>query len=115
LRCLITQYGESNDESAGRIVEMLQTDYDSMFKHLMTLRTDVYPTTSAYDSVRPAQIVTMPSDKNAFLYASKRYMIPFGWFANPLPSTASTSWAVMLHYNFNPLGPRGDYEAFLKP
>src|SRR3990167_3908913 len=36
------------------------------------------------------------------LYANKRYYIPFGWWANPLPSVASTGWAVMLESNYNP-------------
>jgi len=28
-------------------------------------------------------------------YANKRYWIPFGWWANPLLSTASTGWATL--------------------
>jgi hypothetical protein len=97
---MITQYDQvkgDNHSKAKTIVEDLKKDQNSMFKHLMTLRTDNYPTETAYASVRPAQyasIVPMPADKLAFVYASKRYMIPFGWFSNPLPSTASTSCAV---------------------
>lgn len=36
------------------------------------------------------------------LYASTRYWIPFGWFANPLPALASTGWAVFVANSFNP-------------
>jgi len=36
-------------------------------------------------------------------YCNKRYWIPFGWFGNPLPSMASTAWAVFNDANFNPL------------
>ncbi|MBI2811989.1 MAG: hypothetical protein HYX67_14330, partial [Candidatus Melainabacteria bacterium] len=123
LRCLITQYTEASTSSkytadqqkqAKAFVQSLQNDHDSMFAKLMTLRSDKYLTTKAYDGVRPtgyAQLIPMPADKIAFLYASKRYMIPFGWFANPIPSTTSTSWAVMLHYNFNPFSADGSYEA----
>ncbi|MGE3534665.1 MAG: hypothetical protein AB7H48_07520 [Parachlamydiales bacterium] len=122
LRCMITQYNEVTDPAhqsqAKTMAEDMRKDHDSMFTHLMTLRTDEYPTTAAYNEVRPSnytKLIPMPSDKLAFLYSSKRYAIPFGWFANPIPSTTSTSWAVMLHYNFNPFQPLGNYDAFLKP
>jgi hypothetical protein len=39
-----------------------------------------------------------------YLYASKRYRIPFGWYANPLPSTSSSAWIVMLADNYDPFG-----------
>jgi hypothetical protein len=38
----------------------------------------------------------------AYLYANKRYEIPFGWWANALPSLASTTWAIMTDHNFDP-------------
>jgi len=38
----------------------------------------------------------------AYLYANRRYEIPFGWWANPLPSMASTAWAIMTDHDFNP-------------
>lgn len=125
LRCLITQYGNVTlsanyslkDQSlASQYVQELQKDHDSMFKKLMTLRSDLYPSTDAYSVVRPKEyssLVPIPADKLAFVYASKRYMIPFGWFANPLPSTTSTSWVIMLHYNFNPFKLGGDYTSNL--
>ncbi|OIO38185.1 MAG: hypothetical protein AUJ71_03705 [Candidatus Omnitrophica bacterium CG1_02_49_16] len=36
------------------------------------------------------------------LYANKRFYIPFGWWANPIPSAASTAWAIFDELNFNP-------------
>jgi len=36
------------------------------------------------------------------LYANRRYFIPFGWWANPLLSLASTGWAVLMDSNYNP-------------
>ena len=39
-----------------------------------------------------------------YLYASRRHQIPFGWYANPLPSTAATAWAVMISYGYDPFG-----------
>jgi len=38
----------------------------------------------------------------AVLYSNVRYKIPFGWYANAIPSTASTGWAVLVDKNFNP-------------
>jgi hypothetical protein len=121
LRCLITQYEVAAKSSkysmeeqteASQYLEHLRKDHDSMYKHLMTLRSDHYPETDAYSAVRPenySSLLPIPEGKLGFVYASKRYMIPFGWYANPLPSTTSTSWAVMLHYNFNPFKIGGDY------
>jgi len=42
-------------------------------------------------------------------YANKRYYIPFGWWANPLDSIASTAWAVFMDSNWNPLYLGGAY------
>jgi len=42
-------------------------------------------------------------------YANTRYYIPFGWWANPLLSTASTGWAVFVDSNFNPFYFGGKY------
>lgn len=109
LRSLIVHYEKSGNTS---IVEQLELDERSMFKHLMYLRTDKYPNAVAFTKYRPpnyTSLLPMPSDKLAFLYANKRYNIPFGWYANPLPSMASTTWAVMLYYNYNPFVLGGEY------
>jgi len=42
-------------------------------------------------------------------YANKRYTIPWGWYANPVPATSSISWAVMVDSNFNPFVLGGSY------
>lgn len=124
LRCLISQYETASTSSnyspaeqalAIGYVGELQKDHDTMFKNILSLRNDLYPSTEAYSGVRPENypsLIPVPEDKLAFIYASKRYMIPFGWFANPLPSTTSTSWAMMLHFNFNPFKIGGDYSPY---
>jgi len=48
----------------------------------------------------------------AVKYVNKRYYIPFGWWANPLASIASTSWSVFLDSNFNPLYLGGTYTVY---
>jgi hypothetical protein len=42
-------------------------------------------------------------------YANKRYTIPWGWYANPVPATSSIAWAVMVDSNFNPFVLGGAY------
>ena len=122
-RCLITQYQEASTNSkytaqeqaeAVQYVQDLQKDHDSMYNNILSLRTDNYPSEPAYQSVRPtnySSLMPIPESTLGFMYASKRYPIPFGWFANPLPSTTSTSWMIMLHFNFNPFKIGGDYNA----
>lgn len=50
---------------------------------------------------------TLPS--TVVWYANKRYTIPWGWYANPVPATASIGWAVMVDSNFNPFVLGGAY------
>jgi len=38
----------------------------------------------------------------SYLYANKRFFIPWGWYANPIGATASTAWAVLNDFNYNP-------------
>lgn len=123
LRALITQYDQvieagkeslENIEKAQHYVADLRKDHDAMITHIQSLRTDRYADEKAFNSVRPtnySSLINIPTDKLGYLYASKRYLIPFGWYANPIPSMASTTWAVMLHYNFNPFSVKGDYSA----
>jgi len=47
----------------------------------------------------------------AVKYANKRYYIPFGWWANPLDSLASTTWSVFLDSQYNPFYLGGAYNS----
>jgi len=38
----------------------------------------------------------------SYLYANKRFFIPWGWYANPLGATSSTGWAVFNDWGYNP-------------
>jgi hypothetical protein len=110
VKALMSQYG-----SDSRVYANLQKDFDSMTTHVMSLRTDKYAQNAqAFPqgiSSSLNSLVPIPDDKLAFLYASKRYSIPFGWYANPLPSTCSTAWILMQYYNFNPFTLGGGYAA----
>ena len=122
VRALIVQYNVAETSSdylsaeqtlAAQYVQNLSADEKSMAGNLGSLRSDQYPTEDAFSAVRPANyssLIPFPTNRLSYLYASKRYMIPFGWFANPLPSTTSTAWAIMLHYEFNPLTLGGSYQ-----
>jgi len=123
LRVLITQYEQvinagvekpENIEKAKIYLVSLKKDHNTMVSHIQSLRTDRYACEDAFKSVRPPNyqsLINIPPNKLGYLYANKRYLIPFGWYANPIPSMASTTWAVMLHYNFNPFSVNGDYSA----
>ncbi|NNM60278.1 MAG: hypothetical protein HKM04_10765 [Legionellales bacterium] len=126
-RALITQYGVIANSSSTSIytpeqksqaasyITSLTSDEQSMVAHLNTLRTDQYgQSSSSFQDVAPpnyTKLISLQSGQLGFVYASKRYDIPFGWWANPLPSTTSVAWPVMLYYNFNPFTLGGSYTA----
>eukprot|EP00474_Spongospora_subterranea_P001257 CRZ01715.1 hypothetical protein [Spongospora subterranea] len=56
---------------------------------------------SMFDGVQSLK-VQLPDKTVSYKYASERYWIPFGWWANPVPSMTSTSWSIMLDYGVNP-------------
>jgi len=55
--------------------------------------------------------VDLEDGSTAYLYANKRYFIPFSWWANPIPSLASSAWVILIDSGFNPfiLGGGPDY------
>jgi hypothetical protein len=46
--------------------------------------------------------VNFPDGSASYKYTNKRYYVTFGWWANPIPSLASSAWAIMIHNGFNP-------------
>ncbi len=91
----------------------VQQDILDMEDGFSRLRSDTYSTQRAvFGDAIPAgydQLIPMSKNKLAYLYANRRCFIPFGWKANPLPSTTSTAWAIMLNYRFNPFVLGGSY------
>jgi hypothetical protein len=108
VRSLIVYYSSIGKSD---YVESLKADERSMLAKVMTLRTDNYPTVTNFYNRPPdwSSLVSLPADKLGFVYSQKRYHIPFGWWANPLPSTTSSSWPIMLYYNYNPFALNGTY------
>lgn len=80
VRMLAEHYQESRPEWARELVEDAQLMREGMEK----LKVDT------------------GDGQTAYLYASRRFYIPFGWWANPIPSLVSTSWMLLLDEGFNP-------------
>ncbi len=105
VRALMSTYGDTYPD--------LVADENSMVRGVVNLRTDNYGKSPFYKNTRAPNwnaLVTSDTNNLAYVYASKRYAIPFGWFANPIPSLCSTSWALIVNYNFNPFSAKGTYE-----
>jgi hypothetical protein len=50
---------------------------------------------------------TTPIRSQPYLYSSRRYFIPFGWYGNPIPSTAASAWVILIADRFDPFGYAG--------
>lgn len=95
--------GSADSAKAAAFVQSLTADEQAMLKALSNLRVGNYEKTKFAGAPKlPDKSLSLAN--GAYLYASKRYMIPFGWYANPLPSTSSTAWMVMVANGFDPFG-----------
>jgi len=88
-------------------VNMLRTLAKQLPAHAQVLRNEADNIRQAIDDF----LTTYDNDVNSDVvnYANKRYKIPWGWWANPISSTASVAWAVMVDSNYNPFQVGGDY------
>jgi hypothetical protein len=108
VRNMIRYYGtepptSSRYDVAKKYAASLKQDEIAMLNAISALRIDRYAATDFPG--KPADYAKLISIKTKpYLYASRRHHIPFGWYANPLPSTASTAWAIMVGDNFDPFG-----------
>lgn len=95
-------------EKQGVDISTLKHDLETMQAGIEKLRSDNY-LGQGFDGETPNEYYTaLPKEHGvAYLYASKRFAIPFGWFANTLPSTTSNAWVIMNRLNFNPFQYRG--------
>jgi hypothetical protein len=58
--------------------------------------------TNDIESMRQYVVSETCYKNEAFLYANRRASTGYGWNANPIPSTASTGWAVFTQLGVNP-------------
>lgn len=50
----------------------------------------------------------------SYVYANKRFFIPWGWFSNPISALCSTAWSVLQAQNFDPFHWAGGNKPALK-
>ncbi len=89
-------------------IASLRNDEQSMLAALTRLRIDTYAT-AGFPGTPENFNQLLPLSTRPYVYASKRYRIPFGWYANPIPSTCATAWMIMLANRFNPFAYDGLY------
>jgi hypothetical protein len=112
VRSMIRHYepvaaGTEHSEEARTMLQSLLKDEREMLEGLQTLRVDRYLHTD-FPGKPPHPVAPITQTLRPYLYASRRYFIPFGWYANPIPSTCSTAWVVMLTDHFDPFGYGGE-------
>jgi hypothetical protein len=111
VRNMIRHYGEGQRPSSGvvagagaeKYARGLREDESAMLEAVQSLRFDRYQHTDFPGKPAGYQNLIVEASE-PYLYASRRHLIPFGWYANPLPSTASTAWMVMVADGFDPFG-----------
>jgi hypothetical protein len=57
---------------------------------------------SMYDLVTETWPKGLQFPDGSYVYANKRFFIPWGWFSNPIAATCSTAWSVLQAQNFDP-------------
>lgn len=46
--------------------------------------------------------IKLEDGSEAYLYSNKRVLIPWGWWGNPIPSLAASTWVILTDTHFNP-------------
>jgi hypothetical protein len=113
LRNMIDYYGslppDSPDAARARDwVATLRTDERALVIGMQHLQFSRYIKASLPGKPRHyANLIvepTSPIRSEPYLYSSRRYLVPFGWYGNPLPSTSSTAWAILVADHYDPFG-----------
>jgi hypothetical protein len=93
---------------AQTFVAKLAADEDAMIAGIQSLRYRRYLQADFPGKPRNyEQLIGEPSSPvptDPYLYSSRRYLIPFGWYGNPLPSTAASAWALLIADHYDPFG-----------
>jgi hypothetical protein len=106
VRSMRSYYAAS--DKGQQFVASLESDERTMLAGVASLRVDRYAAASFPG--KPAnyeQLISVPT--RPYLYASRRYRVPFGWYANPIPSTCATAWMVMIADDYDPFGYGGQH------
>jgi hypothetical protein len=92
-------------------VSKLTRDESGMIAGIQNLRYDRY--TRASLPGKPPDYASLiaepatPVGSEPYLYSSRRYFIPFGWYGNPIPSTAASAWVILIADRYDPFGYAG--------
>ncbi|KTD17225.1 hypothetical protein [Legionella jordanis] len=108
LRMLINYYS-----GLGLDTQDLEADALSMEDNLINLRSDQYLAIGFIDATPEEFFIKLPKSMGrAYLYASRRFALPFPflWNANTLASLSATSWVLLNKFDFNPLQYGGKFE-----
>ncbi|MDA8137280.1 MAG: hypothetical protein M0036_01400 [Desulfobacteraceae bacterium] len=94
---------DAGDDKARAYVAALEEDEKAMLKGVIHLRLDHY---SEFEIPgKPNNYSDLIASRSQpYLYASRRVFIPFGWYANPLPSTSATAWIILVADGYDPFG-----------
>lgn len=57
---------------------------------------------SMYDAIVKPWPAGLQFSDGSYVYANKRFLIPWGWYSNPIGALCSTSWSVFQERNYNP-------------
>lgn len=108
VRNMIKHYGGGGSRffaadaaAAVQFERSLKEDDNAMLDAVQSLRFDRYQGTDFPGKPSNYQGLIVQGSK-PYLYASRRYLVPFGWYANPIPSTVSTAWIILLADDFDP-------------
>lgn len=69
---------------------------------------------SMYDAVTNYWPKGLRFPDGSYVYANKRFFIPWGWFSNPISALCSTAWSVLQAQNFDPFHWAGGNKPTLK-
>ena len=109
VRNMIQHYAAPERAQAQVDVSKLEADESSMVAGVQNLRYDRYARASLPG--KPADYAKLIAESatpgEPYLYSSRRYLIPFGWYGNPIPSTASSAWMILVADGFDPFGYAG--------
>lgn len=114
LRSMIAYYQTISPKSSQyrevqRFLESLKQDEQSMLAAIIKMRVDTYATVDFPGQPKHYRQLLPIGQTRPYVYASRRYLIPFGWYANPMPSTCATAWIIMVADGYNPFVYGGRY------
>ncbi|STX42637.1 Uncharacterised protein [Legionella donaldsonii] len=100
------------DYYSGKGVDIseLEDDLESMEANILHLRNDLYLDSQFFDATPKESFVVVPPDiGQAYLYASRRFPLPWdwNWNANTLAATVANAWVLMNKFDFNPFQYQG--------